>query len=152
MRNSNEIIDDIANKEYEFGFTTDIEMEMAPVGLNEDTIRYISAKKEEPEWLLEWRLKGFAAFKKMQFPSWQHFKMPELDLQKISYYAAPKKKKPEVKKENIQSKPVTDYTSSTEFELPHTETYTAPSKPKKDDEDDDDFFSSGDTSIDTSIF
>ncbi|WP_343672144.1 Fe-S cluster assembly protein SufB [Chitinophaga sp.] len=92
MRNSNEIIDDIANKEYEFGFTTDIEMEMAPVGLNEDTIRYISAKKEEPEWLLQWRLKGFAAFQKMQWPAWQHFKMPELDLQKISYYAAPKRK------------------------------------------------------------
>lgn len=92
MRNSNEIIDDIANKEYEFGFTTDIEMEMAPVGLNEDTIRYISAKKEEPEWLLQWRLKAFAAFQKMQWPSWQHFKMPELDLQKISYYAAPKRK------------------------------------------------------------
>ena len=92
MRNSNEIIDDIANKEYEFGFTTDIEMEMAPVGLNEDTIRYISAKKGEPEWLLEWRLKAFTAFKKMSWPTWQHFKMPELDLQKISYYAAPKKK------------------------------------------------------------
>jgi Fe-S cluster assembly protein SufB len=93
MRNSNEIIDDIANREYEFGFTTDIEMEMAPVGLNEDTIRFISAKKEEPEWMLEWRLKGFQAFKKMQFPKWQHFEMPELDLQKLSYYAAPKKKK-----------------------------------------------------------
>ncbi len=93
MRNSNEIIDDIANREYEFGFTTDIEMEMAPVGLNEDTIRFISAKKEEPQWMLEWRLKGFQAFKKMQFPKWQHFEMPELDLQKLSYYAAPKKKK-----------------------------------------------------------
>lgn len=93
MRNSNEIIDDIANREYEFGFTTDIEMEMAPVGLNEDTIRFISAKKEEPEWMLEWRLKGYQAFKKMQFPKWQHFEMPELDLQKLSYYAAPKKKK-----------------------------------------------------------
>ncbi|OMP77739.1 MULTISPECIES: Fe-S cluster assembly protein SufB [unclassified Chitinophaga] len=92
MRNSNEIIDDIANKEYEFGFTTDIEMEMAPVGLNEDTIRYISAKKEEPEWLLQWRLKAFAAFQKMQWPAWQHFKMPEIDLQKISFYAAPKRK------------------------------------------------------------
>ncbi|PWV46986.1 Fe-S cluster assembly protein SufB [Chitinophaga sp. S165] len=93
MRNSNEIIDDIANREYEFGFTTDIEMEMAPVGLNEETIRFISAKKEEPQWMLEWRLKGFQAFKKMQFPKWQHFEMPELDLQKLSYYAAPKKKK-----------------------------------------------------------
>ncbi|MGN7823206.1 Fe-S cluster assembly protein SufB [Chitinophaga sp. 22536] len=93
MMNSNEIIDDIANKEYEFGFTTDIEMDIAPPGLNEDIIRFISAKKNEPEWLLEWRLKGFAAFKKMQFPTWQHFEMPELDLQALSYYAAPKKKK-----------------------------------------------------------
>lgn len=93
MINSNEIIDDIANKEYEFGFSTDIEMEIAPPGLNEDIIRFISAKKNEPEWLLEWRLKGFAAFKKMEFPKWQHFKMPELDLQAVSYYAAPRKKK-----------------------------------------------------------
>ncbi|MET6997664.1 Fe-S cluster assembly protein SufB [Chitinophaga defluvii] len=93
MRNSSEIIDDIANKEYEFGFTTDIETEMAPVGLNEDTIRFISAKKEEPEWLLEWRLKAFQTFKKLQFPNWQHFEMPELDLQKLSFYAAPVKKK-----------------------------------------------------------
>ncbi|WP_298733515.1 Fe-S cluster assembly protein SufB [uncultured Chitinophaga sp.] len=93
MRNSNEIIDDIANKEYEFGFTTDIEMDIAPAGLNEDTIRFISAKKEEPEWLLEWRLKGYQAFKKMQMPGWQHFKLPEIDFQGVSYYAAPKKKK-----------------------------------------------------------
>ncbi|HEY8955216.1 Fe-S cluster assembly protein SufB [Chitinophaga sp.] len=93
MINSNEIIDDIANKEYEFGFSTDIEMDIAPPGLNEDIIRFISAKKNEPEWLLEWRLKGFAAFKKMEFPKWQHFEMPELDLQALSYYAAPRKKK-----------------------------------------------------------
>ncbi|MEZ2442699.1 Fe-S cluster assembly protein SufB [Chitinophaga sp. W3I9] len=92
MINSNEIIDDIANKEYEFGFSTDIEMDIAPPGLNEDIIRFISAKKNEPEWLLEWRLKGFAAFKKMEFPKWQHFEMPKLDLQALSYYAAPKKK------------------------------------------------------------
>src|SRR5690606_1208397 len=93
MKNSNEIIDDIANKEYEFGFTTDIEMDIAPAGLNEETIRFISAKKEEPEWLLEWRLKGFQAFKKMQLPGWQHFPMPDIDFQGVSYYAAPKKKK-----------------------------------------------------------
>ncbi|RAJ82352.1 Fe-S cluster assembly protein SufB [Chitinophaga dinghuensis] len=93
MINSNEIIDDIANKEYEFGFTTDIEMDIAPPGLNEDIIRFISAKKNEPEWLLEWRLKGFQAFKKLKFPKWQHFELPELDLQALSYYAAPKKKK-----------------------------------------------------------
>ncbi|MBV7530581.1 Fe-S cluster assembly protein SufB [Chitinophaga sp. sic0106] len=93
MMNSNEIIDDIANKEYEFGFTTDIEMDIAPPGLNEDIIRFISAKKNEPEWLLEWRLKGFQAFKKLKFPTWQHFELPELDLQSLSYWAAPKQKK-----------------------------------------------------------
>ncbi|MCW3466554.1 Fe-S cluster assembly protein SufB [Chitinophaga nivalis] len=93
MINSNEIIDDIATREYEFGFSTDIEMDIAPPGLNEDIIRFISAKKNEPEWLLEWRLKGFAAFNKMQFPKWQHFEMPQLDLQALSYYAAPRKKK-----------------------------------------------------------
>lgn len=93
MKNSNDIIDDIASKEYEFGFTTDIEMEILPKGLNEDTIRFISAKKNEPEWLLQWRLKAYAAFLKMKMPDWQHFKMPEIDFQDISYYAAPKKKK-----------------------------------------------------------
>ena len=56
MANDNEIIDNIANKEYEFGFVTDIEMDVAPAGLSEETIRYISAKKNEPEWLLDWRL------------------------------------------------------------------------------------------------
>ena len=93
MANDNEIIDNIANKEYEFGFVTDIEMDILPAGLNEDTIRYISEKKKEPEWLLEWRLKGFQAFKKMKEPEWQNFVMPAIDFQKISYYAAPRNKK-----------------------------------------------------------
>lgn len=93
MKNSNDIIDDIASKEYEFGFSTDIEMDILPAGLSEDTVRFISAKKNEPEWLLQWRLKAYAAFLKMKMPSWQHFEMPELDFQGVSYYAAPKKKK-----------------------------------------------------------
>ncbi|PUZ26969.1 Iron-regulated ABC transporter membrane component SufB [Chitinophaga costaii] len=93
MKNSNDIIDDIASKEYEFGFTTDIEMEIAPKGLSEDTIRFISAKKNEPEWLLQWRLKAYAAFLKMKMPAWQHFDMPQIDFQNVSYYAAPKQKK-----------------------------------------------------------
>ncbi|HEY0272242.1 MAG TPA: Fe-S cluster assembly protein SufB [Chitinophaga sp.] len=93
MKNSNDIIDDIASKEYEFGFTTDIEMEIAPKGLSEDTIRFISAKKNEPEWLLQWRLKAYAAFLKMKMPAWQHFEMPQINFQDVSYYAAPKKKK-----------------------------------------------------------
>ena len=71
MGNDNEIIDNIANKEYEFGFVTDIEMDILPAGLNEDTIRYISEKKKEPEWLLEWRLKGYNTFRKSKLPSRQ---------------------------------------------------------------------------------
>src|ERR1700760_336054 len=93
MGNDNEIIDNIANKEYEFGFVTDIEMDVAPAGLNEDTIRYISAKKNEPDWLLDWRLKGLQAFGRQKLPEWQNFKLPTIDFQKISYYAAPKSKK-----------------------------------------------------------
>src|ERR1700722_4942370 len=93
MANDNEIIDNIANKEYEFGFITDIEMDVAPAGLNEETIRYIAAKKNEPEWLLDWRLKGLQAFGRQKLPEWQNFKLPAIDFQKISYYAAPKSKK-----------------------------------------------------------
>lgn len=90
---SNDIIEQIAEKEYEFGFVTDIEMDIAPPGLNEDTIRYISKKKNEPEWMLEWRLKGYNAFLKEKMPTWQNFDLPPMDFQGISYYAAPKNKK-----------------------------------------------------------
>src|SRR6202050_5054638 len=93
MANDSEIIDNIANKEYEFGFVTDIEMDVAAAGLSEDTIRYISEKKKEPEWLLEWRLKGLQAFSRQKLPDWQNFELPAIDFQKISYYAAPKSKK-----------------------------------------------------------
>jgi Fe-S cluster assembly protein SufB len=93
MANDNEIIDNIANKEYEFGFVTDIEMDVAPAGLSEETIRYISAKKNEPEWLLDWRLKGLQSFGRQKLPEWQNFILPTIDFQKISYYAAPKSKK-----------------------------------------------------------
>jgi len=89
---SNDILEQLSTKEYEFGFFTDIEMDIAPAGLNEETIRFISHKKQEPEWLLEWRLKGYRSFQKMEMPHWQNFEMPEMDFQKISYYAAPKQK------------------------------------------------------------
>ncbi|WP_447642258.1 MULTISPECIES: Fe-S cluster assembly protein SufB [Chitinophagaceae] len=92
-KNDDEILEKLATQDYEFGFVTDIEMEIAKVGLNEDTIRFISEKKEEPEWMLEWRLKGYQAFQKLQMPTWQYFEMPPIDFQAISYYAAPKKKK-----------------------------------------------------------
>lgn len=90
---SNDIIEQIAEKEYEYGFITDIEMDIAPPGLDEDIIRFISKKKNEPEWMLEWRLKGYSAFLKEKMPTWQNFDLPPMDFQGLSYYAAPKNKK-----------------------------------------------------------
>src|SRR5215217_3089412 len=90
---SNDIIEQIAEKEYEFGFVTDIEMDIAPPGLDEDIIRFISKKKNEPEWMLDWRLKGYNAFLREKMPTWQNFDLPPLDFQGLSYYAAPKNKK-----------------------------------------------------------
>ncbi len=92
MSKDQELLESLATSEYEYGFSTNIEMEMAPKGLNEDTIRYISAKKNEPEWLLDWRLKALKRFQEMEMPEWQNFEMPEIDFQDMSYYAAPKKK------------------------------------------------------------
>jgi len=92
MDNSTEFLEEIAEKEYEHGFVTNIEMDILPPGLNEDTIHFISKKKNEPEWLLEWRLKAYRTFIKMELPSWQNFEMPEMNFQGISYYAAPKNK------------------------------------------------------------
>lgn len=88
-----ELLKELEQEEYKYGFTTDIEMDIAPKGLNEDTIRLISSKKNEPEWLLEWRLKAFRHFQAMTMPTWQNFEHPEVDFQDISYYAAPKPKK-----------------------------------------------------------
>lgn len=87
-----DILKDVSTEEYKYGFTTNIEMDIAPKGLNEETIRFISAKKNEPEWLLEWRLKAYRHFEKMEMPTWQNFEMPAIDFQAISYYAAPRKK------------------------------------------------------------
>ena len=90
MNNDKELLESIPDSDYKYGFSTDIEMDMAPIGLNEGTVRFISAKKNEPEFLLEWRLQAFRQFEKMKMPEWQYFKMPDLNLQGISYYAAPK--------------------------------------------------------------
>jgi len=83
---------ELATKEYKYGFYTDIESDTFPVGLNEDVVRAISKKKEEPEWMTEWRLEAFRGFEKMKEPEWAnvHYKKP--DLQSISYYSAPSKK------------------------------------------------------------
>ena len=85
-------IEDLTKSDYKWGWVTNIEADTAPKGLNEDTIRFISAKKEEPEWMLNWRLKAFKNFQKMTEPHWLNAKFPSVDLQAISYYSAPKNK------------------------------------------------------------
>ncbi|HUS98200.1 MAG TPA: Fe-S cluster assembly protein SufB, partial [Hyphomicrobiaceae bacterium] len=76
--------------QYKYGFTTDIEVDKAPKGLDEDTVRFISAKKKEPAWMLEWRLEAFARWKTMIEPKWAKVNYPKIDFQDLYYYAAPK--------------------------------------------------------------
>ena len=95
--NGTELLHEVAKSEYKYGFVTEIESDKAPAGLTEDTIRFISAKKQEPEWLLEWRLKAYRYFvslveKEEGMPDWAHLDIPEIDFQAISYYSAPKQK------------------------------------------------------------
>jgi len=87
------VLEDVTAKAYEFGFTTDIESDKAPPGLSEEIIRFISEKKNEPEWLLKWRLDAFEVWKKMEEPEWPHLSYTKPDYQGISYYSAPKQKK-----------------------------------------------------------
>ena len=93
MAESDKIIEEVTSGEYKYGFVTNIEQEMAPMGLNEDIVRYISAKKSEPEWMLEWRLKAYRAWLKMEQPKWQNVHFPAINFQDIIYYAGTKKKK-----------------------------------------------------------
>ncbi len=86
------ILQEVTGGEYKYGFYTDIEMDTAPPGLNEDIIRFISAKKNEPEWLLEKRLKAYRHWLTMKEPDWAHLNIPPVDYQAVSYFAAPKKK------------------------------------------------------------
>ena len=88
-----ELAKDLEKKEYKFGFTSNIESDRAPNGINEDIIRFISAKKEEPEWLLEYRLSAFEKWQKMIEPEWAHVQYEKPNFQDICYYAAPKQKK-----------------------------------------------------------
>lgn len=89
---SMDILEQTVRNEYKYGFVTNIEADAAPKGLNEDTIRFISAKKEEPEWMLEWRLKAFRQWLKMKEPHWANLNYPAIDYQDIIYYSAPKQK------------------------------------------------------------
>ena len=89
-----ELVRRIAEQKYEFGFTTDVHTEIIEKGLNEDVVRLISAKKGEPEWMLEFRLQAFRHWLTMKQPTWGHVTVPEIDYQDISYYADPMAKKP----------------------------------------------------------
>ena len=85
-------VEELANREYEFGFITDVEAESVPPGLNEDVIRLISAKKNEPDFLLEWRLKAYRHWLTMEEPKWQNVHYPPINYQEVIYYSAPKAK------------------------------------------------------------
>src|SRR5574339_1310269 len=92
MSTSTETIEQLATREYKYGFYTDVETETIPKGLNEDVIRLISAKKQEPEWLLEWRLKAYRLWLTMKEPTWPNVTYPEINYQDVIYYSAPKQK------------------------------------------------------------
>ncbi len=92
MSKGNQVLEEITSKEYEHGWTVNLEADEAPMGLNEGTVRFISAKKGEPEWLLEWRLKAFRQWEKMIEPKWSNVHYPAIKYQDIIYYSAPKKK------------------------------------------------------------
>lgn len=87
-----EIIHNVANSDYKYGFVTDIDMHIIPKGLNEDVIRYISKTKNEPEWMLEFRLEAYRYWLTLDTPKWAHLNIPEIDFQDISYFAAPVQK------------------------------------------------------------
>ena len=87
-------IETLVNKEYQFGFVTDIVSDAIPIGLTEDTVRLISAKKREPQWLLDWRLKAFRRWQGMTEPKWPNVKYPKIDYQAQTYYSAPRSVKP----------------------------------------------------------
>jgi Fe-S cluster assembly protein SufB len=92
MSKDNQVLEEITSKEYEHGWNVNFEADEAPKGLNEDTVRFISAKKGEPAWLLEWRLKAFRQWEKMTEPQWANVSHPPINYQDIIYYSAPKKK------------------------------------------------------------
>ena len=94
MSKDDQILEEFTSREYEHGWTIDIEADQAPKGLNEEIIRFISAKKEEPQWLLDWRLESFRLWKEMDEPYWANLTIPEINYQDIIYYSAPKQRHP----------------------------------------------------------
>jgi len=92
MAKDNQVLEEITSKEYEHGWSVDLDADESPKGLSEDTVRFISKKKNEPEWLLEWRLKAYRNWLKMTEPKWPNVKYPQINYQDIIYYSAPKQK------------------------------------------------------------
>ena len=92
MTTATRTIEELANREYQYGFVTDVEAETVPKGLNEEVVRLISEKKREPAWLLEWRLKAYRTWLTMTEPTWQNVHYPAINYQDIIYYSAPKKR------------------------------------------------------------
>ena len=92
MTTATRTIEELTNREYQYGFVTDVEAETVPKGLNEEVVRLISEKKREPAWLLEWRLKAYRTWLTMTEPTWQNVRYPAIDYQDIIYYSAPKKR------------------------------------------------------------
>src|SRR6202521_1597420 len=92
MTTATRTIEELANREYQYGFVTDVEAETVPKGLSEEVVRLISEKKREPAWLLEWRLKAYRTWLTMTEPTWQNVRYPAIDYQDIIYYSAPKKR------------------------------------------------------------
>ncbi|MBR5148590.1 MAG: Fe-S cluster assembly protein SufB, partial [Bacteroidaceae bacterium] len=92
-RTDNQYVRSLTEEKYKYGFTTDVDTEVIPVGLSEEVVRIISAKKSEPEWLLDFRLKAYHYWLTLEMPQWAHLRIPEIDYQAISYYADPTKKK-----------------------------------------------------------
>ena len=91
QQKQNKLVTDLLDSDYKYGFTTDVETDVIPVGINEEVVRLISAKKNEPQWLLDFRLRAYRKWVTMPLPTWAHLNIPPIDFQNISYYAAPRK-------------------------------------------------------------
>ncbi len=102
-------VEELVNREYKYGFVTDIEQDTAPPGLSEETVRFISAKKNEPEWLLDWRLKAYRRWLEMDEPTWPNVSYPKIDFQAISYFSAPRNIKPLASLDEVDPKLLETY-------------------------------------------
>ncbi len=102
-------VEELVNREYKYGFVTDIEQDTAPPGLSEETVRFISAKKNEPEWLLDWRLKAYRRWLEMDEPTWPNVSYPKIDFQAISYFSSPRNIKPLASLDEVDPKLLETY-------------------------------------------